>query len=80
MKDMTEKLHLNTTKKIMKSVTKRQISDSAVILINNKLEDIIKQITIEAEKILEEINKVREIQGQRKKVRLSEAEIKEVLG
>jgi histone H3/H4 len=70
----------NSTKTIMKSVTKKPISDSAIIYINNKLEEQIKDITIRAEVILEETNKARELQGLRKRKRLSEIEIREVIG
>jgi histone H3/H4 len=79
MRDMAERLFKNTTKNIMRTVTKIPISDSAIILLNIKIEQWIKDITKEAEKILKETNEARKVQGLRERKRLSEDEIKEVI-
>jgi histone H3/H4 len=70
---------VNTTKKIMKKVTIRSISESAITYLNLQIEEWIINITKKADELLTETNTIRKSKGVREKKRLSIIEVKEVI-
>ena len=73
-------MHLKhaTIKKIMRSSTSRQVSSHAVFVMAVRVEKFIKDKTAEADRYLDEQNKLRKQQGVYEKRRLSGEEVFEV--
>lgn len=67
----------STVRKIMKKKVNCPISVKAIIQMTRNIQNLVESKTLVAERILVEENKLREVQGLRKKVRLSDEEIKE---
>lgn len=68
----------NSVKRIMQSQTDRQISDEGVFLLIDRLETLVKEYTNKAEQILEDNNKIRDIQHMRIKKRIGKQELKQL--
>lgn len=72
------KIAINTIRRIMKVTVNRPISTGACYFMCKKVEEFIKEKTGEAEECLKEKNKLREMQGLREKMRISEEILEEV--
>ena len=67
----------SAVKKIMQSQTDKQISDDAVYAMIDRLESMVKECTRISEQILDDENKIRDIQKLRRKKRISKEEMKQ---
>lgn len=64
-------------KKLMRSQTHKQISDDAVYAMVDRLEALVKEYTNKSEQILDDENKIRDIQKLRRKKRIGKEEIRQ---
>jgi hypothetical protein len=67
----------SAVKKLMQSQTDKQISDDAVYTMIDRLESMVKEYTHKSEQILDDENKIRDIQKLRRKKRISKEEIRQ---
>ncbi|MCG2826104.1 MAG: NFYB/HAP3 family transcription factor subunit [Thermoplasmatales archaeon] len=67
-----------TIQNIMKSITNKQISSTAVFVMAKAIEELVKKKTVDAEKLLIEENRLRKIQGLSERLRISDDLIEQV--